>query len=130
VPDAKVARFLLDESVSEQIAIHLRSSHGLDVMPFHQFAKYGTDDSEIRELALQLDRVIITRDSDFAVFSGPIEPTPPGVIWIHPPRSLRTLTGEKRLLDRFFVTEASTYDLENSIIEIKAFTARLIYSAT
>lgn len=120
-------RFLLDESVSPRIARYLAEAHGLDVLAFSSAAGHGTTDSELRAIARRLGRVLITRDSDFSSLTNPHGPPPPGILWLHPPPSLRTLEGEKRLLDRFFRFDAAHIDLDNSIVEITAFTSVVLY---
>ncbi|MCO5220233.1 MAG: DUF5615 family PIN-like protein [Thermomicrobiales bacterium] len=120
-------RFLLDENVSPRIAKHLTLVHGIDVVAFPKVARPGTSDADVKALARRLGRVLITLDSDFSALANLIGPTPPGIIWLHPPPSLRTLEGEKRMLDRFFESEAVDLDLENSIVEITAFASFILY---
>ena len=84
-------------------------------------------DQDVRALARRLGRVLITLDSDFSALAELFGPTPPGIIWLHPPINLRTLEGEMQILDRFFENDARNIDLDNSIVEVTAQTFRLLY---
>lgn len=119
--------FLLDENVSYKIAKHLTVAHGLDVLAFHQAAQFGTPDPDVRSIAKRLKRVLITLDSDFSSLANLIGPTPPGIVWLNPPPSLRTLEGEKRILDRFFTQDAPRIDLDHSIVELTEFSTVILY---
>jgi hypothetical protein len=43
---------------------------------------------------------------------------------------MRTLRGEKQMLDRFFENDAPMIDLEDSIIEVGAWSSRILYPET
>jgi predicted nuclease of predicted toxin-antitoxin system len=113
-----VPKFLLDENVSPRIGKHLTNVHGLDVLIFRRAAKHGTPDEDVRAIARRLGRVLITLDSDFKNLVNLFGPTPPGIVWLHPSPELRTLKGEKQMLDRFFEQDAPKLDLDNSIVEV------------
>jgi predicted nuclease of predicted toxin-antitoxin system len=122
-----VPKFLLDENVSPRIAKHLTLVHGLDVLAFPKVARFGTPDPDVRDLAGRLGRVLITLDSDFSALAELFRPPPPGIIWLHPPVVMRTLGGEKQMLDRFFERDAPNIDLENSIVEVSELASQVLY---
>jgi predicted nuclease of predicted toxin-antitoxin system len=123
-----VATFLLDENLSPRIARHLAQAHGFDAISILRIGQEGSSDTEIRALARRLRRVIVTLDRDFVDPLAYKYQTPPGILWINPPRSLRTIPGEIRLLDRFFELDASTLDLDHMIVELTVFTSIVHYS--
>jgi predicted nuclease of predicted toxin-antitoxin system len=123
-----VPSFLLDENISPRIGKHLALVHGLDVLAFHKVARYGIPDEDVRGIARQLGRVLITLDSDFKALANLFGPTPPGIIWLHPTTGLRTLEGEKQILDRFFEHDAARLDLDNSIVEVGDFESVILYT--
>jgi predicted nuclease of predicted toxin-antitoxin system len=94
-----VAKFLLHENLSPRVAKHLARAYELDAIPLSFVAREGTADTSVRSLARRLERVIITLDRDFAELANTRHPTPPGILWLNPPQSLRTVEGAIRLLD-------------------------------
>lgn len=122
-----MVKFLVDENLSPRVAKYLMRAHQLDAVPLFFVGSEGTPDSNVRALARQLDRVIITLDRDFDELAKTRRPTPPGILWLNPPQSLRTVEGAIRLLDRFFLQDAQSIDLENSIVEIGVFTSTILH---
>lgn len=76
-------RCFLDENLSPRLIDQLRAS-GHDAVCAYDAGFCGKSDKEIREFAIQEDRVLITLDADFAdLMRYPVTGTP-GVIWLKP----------------------------------------------
>jgi predicted nuclease of predicted toxin-antitoxin system len=76
-------RLFLDENLSAQLVARLNSL-GHNAVCAYDAGLCGKSDKEIREFAIQQDRVLITLDADFAdLMRYPVTGTP-GVIWLKP----------------------------------------------
>jgi predicted nuclease of predicted toxin-antitoxin system len=61
-------RLLADENLHSQVVVHLRAS-GMDVVSVREEGWIGKPDSELLQLAVADDRVIVTHDSDFGTLA-------------------------------------------------------------
>ena len=87
-------RLLLDENLSPRQAVLLREQ-GFDAVSVNEIGLGGAPDSQIREFAIQNNRVLVSLDGDFGnILRFPTAGTP-GVIRlkIHPPTE--TAIGER-----------------------------------
>jgi len=112
-----VVKFLIDENLSQKIAMHFERDLGLDAVHVRNAGSTGLPDRNVGELAIRHGRVIVTLDSDFLKPVNLPRPRAPGVLWFNPSGQRSTLLFQS-MLDRFFAEDATNLDIENSVIEI------------
>lgn len=76
-------------------------------------------DHAVISLARQERRVIITLDRDFSDYFHGSRQEPVGTIWLDLPSRMRYIPRINRLLERFFREQASSIDLEQSLVVLK-----------
>jgi predicted nuclease of predicted toxin-antitoxin system len=123
-----VAKFLLDENLSPRISKHLEKRLGLDVVPLRELGRTGIKDPGVLDLAIRHRRVLITRDSDFVDAIEIHSFVPPGILWLHPSELFRSNEAFKKVLERFFASEAGGFDLERSVIEVTEQSSTLLFA--
>jgi len=64
-------RLIADENIPFQVIEELRKA-GYDVLPLSHVARTGIRNSELAEISMKLDRVIMTRDADFTRLTKPL----------------------------------------------------------
>lgn len=90
-------RFFLDENLSAQLISRLNAS-GHDAVCAYDAGLSGKSDAEIRDFAIQQNRVLITLDGDFAdLMRYPVAGTP-GVIWLKPTPPITLASIEQQML--------------------------------
>ena len=80
-------RLLFDENLSSLSADYTRVTLGVDVLDARAAGLAGKPDSEVRQFAIQSDRILATLDADFGSLIRFSPSGTPGVIWLrpHPP---------------------------------------------
>ena len=77
-------RLLFDENLSTLSADHTRVTLGFDVLDGRAAGLAGKTDSEVRQFAIENDRILVTLDADFGSLIRFSPRGTPGVIWLRP----------------------------------------------
>jgi len=77
-------RLLFDENLSTHSADYARVTLGIDVLDARAAGLAGKPDSEVRQFAIQSDRILVTLDADFGSLIRFSPRGTPGVIWLRP----------------------------------------------
>ena len=77
-------RLLFDENLSSRSADYARVTLGIDVLDARAAGLAGKPDSEVRQFAIQRDRILVTFDADFGSLIRFSPRGTPGVIWLRP----------------------------------------------
>jgi predicted nuclease of predicted toxin-antitoxin system len=110
-------RCILDENLSPQLAARL-NTYGHDTLCAYDAGLCGKSDLEIREFAIQQNRVLITFDSDFGDLTRyPVSGTP-GVVWLKPEQPITLLSIEQQLLRAMQVLQSR--DLHGLLIIVSS----------
>lgn len=75
---------LFDENLSTRSADYARVTLGIDVLDAWDAGLAGKPDSEVRQFAIQSDRIPVTLDADFGSLIRFSPSGTPGVIWLRP----------------------------------------------
>jgi predicted nuclease of predicted toxin-antitoxin system len=75
---------LFDENLSARSADYARVTLGIDVLDAWDAGLAGKPDSEVRQFAIQSDRILVTLDADFGSLIRFSPRGTPGVIWLRP----------------------------------------------
>jgi predicted nuclease of predicted toxin-antitoxin system len=94
-------KFFLDENISPQHAVRLRSL-GYDAVAAFELGLSGASDPQIRSAAIADGRILVTLDADFGNILRYPADTTPGVIWLrlHPPTETAIIEALDRLIKR------------------------------
>lgn len=77
-------RLLFDENLSVLSAHRTRSTLAVDVLDARAAGFGGKTDREVREFAIQTERILVTLDADFGNLVRFSPAGTPGVIWLRP----------------------------------------------
>lgn len=77
-------RLLFDENLSTHSADYARVTLGIDVLDARAAGLAGKPDFEVRQFAIQSDRILVTLDADFGSLIRFSPRGTPGVIWLRP----------------------------------------------
>jgi predicted nuclease of predicted toxin-antitoxin system len=77
-------RLLFDENLSTLSADYTRVTLGVDVLDARAAGLAGKPDSEVRQFAIESDRILVTLDGDFGSLVRFSPSGTPGVIWFRP----------------------------------------------
>ena len=82
-----MTRFLVDEDVNQKALRSIPArAKGFDVLTPEQGEFKGASDSELKGMAADRERVLVTCDRDFDMERTPLDHVPNGVLLIRPPR--------------------------------------------
>lgn len=77
-------RLLFDENLSVLSADYARVTLGVDVLDARAAGLAGKTDFEMRQFAIESDRILVTLDADFGSLIRFSPSGTPGVIWLRP----------------------------------------------
>lgn len=100
-------RFLLDENLPPLVAAALRE-YGHDVLDVADSAHRGRSDADLWQLAIEEQRIIVTRDLDFPLTGA--EGRPPGLVILRLGSTARALH-----IDRVFRAFLSAVDVASLV---------------
>jgi predicted nuclease of predicted toxin-antitoxin system len=105
-------RFLFDENLSVAVAIWAETTLSFDVLGARAAGLSGKSDREVRQYALDHERILVTLDADFGNLLRFSPRGTPGVIWLRPrpptEANIRTLLTK-------WLPRLSTVDLQGKL---------------
>ena len=117
-----MTRFLVDECVNQKAVRAVpATSKGFDIAYPRQYSFSGAEDIPVAKLAQQLDRVLVTSDSDFFRLGFKPGDIPQGILWLHPLRSSKlAIHGllQKFCRHRQEQFSADPYNFQGQMIEV------------
>lgn len=114
-----MTRLLLDANLSPKTARYLSRTLGLDAVSLLRRGLGQLSDQDVLQVARREDRVIVTLDRDFIepwLATGKIDQ---GIIYLELAGAHRYVGSVNQILHRFFLDEASSVDLKQSIVIIR-----------
>ena len=113
-----VTRLLLDANLSPKTARYLSRTLGLDAVSLLRRGIGQLSDRDVLQLTKREDRIIVTLDRDFIepwLATGAIDQ---GIIYLELSGIHRYVGSVNTILHRFFLKEATSVDLQRSIVVI------------
>lgn len=111
-------RFLLDANLSQKVGRFLAERFGVDVISLQGQRLGELPDREVIRMAQATGRVLITLDRDFAEYFYRTSEPQIGVIYLNLPNTHRTIPAINTVLERFFIAQVQSIDLDHSLVTI------------